>query len=341
MPPMFPTGTPSGRHQGVVAVSSYIVTARDLDEAIHAVSNVYCNHTVAPRGPVGSVNAELKVAQAGNHPIVYLRYSAPVIVDAGRFPNLLLMMTASAGAASVDQNHRTSAWRSGQTIPLSPGRDTTLSFDRAFAQTSLRVDIDRLESMCAHWLGHPLDRPITFALRPLSESFEPVWQDAMRMALTLTAEEREIPLNAVAALEEFLLSLILHSHPHNYTEELTGRLDATAPRLVKEAKQIFSERAESLTTVSDVAKELGVSLRSLQAGFRRSEQTTPFACLRKVRLEAARRILMQQPGEISVMEVALRLGFTHAGRFGADYKAAFGETPVTTLRRHRQRESAI
>jgi AraC-like DNA-binding protein len=318
-------------------VNSSLLSIKDLDEAIDVVGGVYCPHTIEPQGPASSVNVELKVTRAADQSIVYLRYSAPVVIDAGRFPNLLLMMSASSGAASVDQNHRKSLWRAGQTMPLSPGRDTVLSFDRAFAQTSLRVDIDRLERMCAAWLGHPLERPIAFDLQPMSDAFEAVWQDAVRMVCTLSSTGMNVPKSAAESLDEFLLSMILHRHRHNFSEELARPISAAAPRLVASAKQMFCERAESGTTVADVAKELRVSVRSLQAGFRGSDQTTPSAFLRKVRLEAAHRILAAATAATSVTDVALRLGFTHAGRFSADYAAAFGETPIATLRRCRQR----
>ncbi|SOE92627.1 transcriptional regulator, AraC family [Burkholderia sp. D7] len=317
--------------------SGNLVRITDLDEAIDVVGSVYCPHTVKPSGPARTVNVDLKVARAADQPVVYLQYSAPVVIDAGRFPNLLLMMSASSGAASVDQNGRKSSWRAGQTIPLSPGRDTVLRFDHAFAQTSLRVDVDRLERMCAAWLGHPLERPIAFDLRPLPDSFEAAWQDAVHLVRTLASTGIELRSCAAESLKEFLLSAILHAHPHNFSEELAHPVLAATPRLVASAKQMLRDRVESGTTVTEVAKDLGVSVRSLQAGFQKSDQTTPSFFLRKARLEAAHRILCAATVETSVTDVALRLGFTHTGRFSAHYRAAFGEAPIATLRRCRQR----
>jgi AraC-like DNA-binding protein len=317
-------------------VQTDIVRTGNLDEAIAAVGRVYCPHRVMPQGPVRSVDAELAVTRVGGQPIVYLRYSTPVTIDAGHFPDLLLMMSASSGAANAVQSRRACAWRAGQTMPLSPGRDTVLNFDRAFAQTSLRVEIGRLERMCARWLGHPLERSIQFQLQPFDPSFEKIWQDAMRMVSTLGAAGTLIPRGASDSLDEFLLSLILHGHPHNFSTELSRPFDAAAPRLVLAAEEMFRERAASGTTVTEVARDLGVSVRSLQLGFRQSRETTPSAFLRTLRLEAAHRALSAGANTQSVTDVALGIGFTHIGRFSAAYKAAFGETPVMTLRRSRQ-----
>ena len=307
-----------------------------LDEAISAIDQLYCAHHVRPKGPVRDVTAELEVIRAGGLPAVYMRYSTPVTVDAGCFPNLLLMISASSGAANVVQNRQSSSWRAGQTMPLSPGKDTILDFDREFAKTSLRVDVARLESMCARWLGHPLDRPIQFALQPFSETFEKVWQDTMRLALSFGSMSQGLPNGAAASLDDFLLSLILHGHPHNFSGELASPVRAATPRLVAAAEQLLRERAESRVTVPDIASELGVSVRSLQLGFRQSKQTTPSAYLRQLRLEAAHRALTEGAPSVSVTDVALESGFAHIGRFSAAYKAAFGEAPHMTLRRSRR-----
>lgn len=318
-------------------MASEIFRTRNLDEAISAVGRVYCPHSIEPQGPVRNVAAALGVVRGGGQSIVSLRYSTPVKVDAGRFPNLLLMMSAAEGAASAMQGRHTSQWRAGQTMPLSPGLDTVLSFDRDFAQHSLRVEIDRLEAMCARWLGHPLAAPLQFALHPFSPAFEGVWQDALRVATSLGSAGAFMPVAASDSLDEFLLSLLLHGHAHNYSDALIRPVDAATPRLVRAAEAMFRECATTGTTVSEVARDLGVSLRSLQLGFREARQTTPSAYLRKLRLDAAHSALGAGTTGASVTDVALATGFTHIGRFSAAYKAAFGETPVMTLRRGRQR----
>lgn len=317
-------------------MESDVMKTHSLDEAINAIGQLYCDHHVRPKGPVRRVTAELEVVHTGEQPAVYIRYSTPVTVDAWYFPNLLRIMSASSGAANVVQNHQSSSWRAGQTMPLSPGKDTILDFDRAFAQTSLRVDVSRLEAMCTRWLGHPLDGPIQFALQPSSETFEKAWQDTMRLVLSFGSMSQRLPNGAAASLDDFLLSLMLRGHPHNFSSELASPVRAATPRLVAAAEQLLRGRAESRVTVPDIASELGVSVRCLQLGFRESRQTTLSAFLRQVRLEAAHRAPTEATPSVSVTDVALQSGFAHMGRFNAAYKAAFSEPPHMTLRRSRR-----
>jgi AraC-like DNA-binding protein len=326
--------------EGVRAVSFPVerlsLRTRDIGEAIGAVGRIYCPHSIAPVGRVRNVDAALEVTRPGRQPIVYLRYSTPVVVDAGNFPNLLLMMTASTGAAEVDQNSRCGAWHAGQTMPLSAGLDTHLRFDRNFSQTSVRVDIDQLEQMCGRWLGHPLSRPIRFALHPFRTELERAWREAMHLAISAHGMGDALPGAASRSLDEFMLSLLIHGHPHNFSDELCRPPAPACRPVVLEAERIFRERATTGTTVSEVAMELGVSVRSLQAGFREARQTTPSAFLRRARLDAAHRAFRLADPTISVTDVALTLGFAHMGRFSAAYKAVYAETPVSTLRRGRR-----
>ncbi|MEM5389655.1 helix-turn-helix domain-containing protein [Paraburkholderia phymatum] len=313
------------------------MTIRDLDEAIDLVGRVYCPHRIEPSAPDRRVNTVFRVAGATEQAVVHLRYSAPVVVNAGRFPNLLLLMSASSGAARAEQNGNSISWRAGQTVPLSPGRETIFRFDHAFAQNSLRVNVEQLERTCASLLGYPLEKPIAFELCPLPNAFEAVWQDALRVLCTITSSGIALTPTAAESLDNFLLSTILHGHRHNFSEQLERPVPAATPRVVASAKQLFSERAESGTTVAAVARELGVSIRTLQNGFQKVDQTTPSAFLRRARLDAAHRILTSATEDTSVTDVALRLGFAHVGRFSADYRLAFGEPPAATLRRYRPR----
>ena len=86
-------------------------------------------------------------------------------------------------------------------------------------------------------------------------------------------------------------------------------------------------------TVSTIAAQLGVSLRGLEAGFRKWRHSTPTQFLRSVRLEAARAELLAPSEATTVTSVALANGFFHLARFSAYYKTAFGESPGHTLRR--------
>jgi len=120
-----------------------------------------------------------------------------------------------------------------------------------------------------------------------------------------------------------------------YGEEIRAGTPAPVPGLIRRAERYILENAGAPIAVSDVAAELGISLRSLQAGFRQWRSTTPNLFLRRVRLQLVRDELRQLGEHTTVQAVAVRHGFSNLGRFSAYYQAAFGEAPSATLHRGR------
>jgi hypothetical protein len=120
---------------------------------------------------------------------------------------------------------------------------------------------------------------------------------------------RGLPLAGAekVALDEYLLTLLLHHHPHNYSEELARTVPTLIPRAVRRAERFLIDNAGSPITVSDVAHHLGISLRSLQTSFRQWRETT-LSCV----LAAG-----------SIGACARQDGFSHLGRFSAPLSFGF------------------
>jgi AraC-like DNA-binding protein len=307
----------------------------DLDEAVDAVTRVYCPHSVRIRRGNGGLLSELNVQRAGALRIVDLKYSAPVHIDAS-FDDLLLLMSCTSGSAHVRQGRSETSWAEGQTVPLSPGLRAGLDFDADFAQRSLRVDLTSLDELCARRLGHRLDGAVRFALQPFSPELESRWQSAMNLASGYDAVGIQLPAYTSNAFNEFLLSLLLDLAPHNYVDELRKPGPLAAPRVVREAERLMRE-TNGLASVHDIAAAVAVSVRSLEAGFREWKHETSVAFMRRLRLEAARDQLSRPDVETTVTNVALKTGFLHVPRFAQYYRSAFNEHPSETLRQARKR----
>ena len=112
------------------------------------------------------------------------------------------------------------------------------------------------------------------------------------------------------------------------------RLPRTATGTVGRAVAFIEERASDDISVADIAAAAFVTIRAVQLAFRRYLGTTPMRYLRQVRLERAHgQLLSADPDRTSVTAVAADWRFTNASRFTACYRAAYGISPVQTLRR--------
>jgi AraC-like DNA-binding protein len=99
------------------------------------------------------------------------------------------------------------------------------------------------------------------------------------------------------------------------------------------AEELLAAQLRRPVSLAEVAASLDTSVRTLSRAFQKRRGMGPIAFLRRRRLEAARHdLLVAEPGERRVTEVALRYGFAHLGRFAVDYRRLFGESPSETLR---------
>jgi transcriptional regulator GlxA family with amidase domain len=118
-------------------------------------------------------------------------------------------------------------------------------------------------------------------------------------------------------------------------EMSTDQVDTstTKPAMLRQAIAFIHENAHRDITLSDIAAAVNVTPRSVQYTFRRHVGSTPLEYLRCLRLNRAHRELQAaDPSVDTVMAIAGRWGFGHAGRFSSMYKRRFGTSPSSTLR---------
>jgi AraC-like DNA-binding protein len=138
---------------------------------------------------------------------------------------------------------------------------------------------------------------------------------------------------AKAQFAEFLLNDLLLQHPSNVSRQLIRKTPSAGLLTVKRAEALLSARYNEPLRLGQVATELGVSLRSLHRSFSLHRDYTAQQYLHKVRLEAVRNALTSADHGLNVSSAASAHGFTHLGRFPADYARYFGELPSETLSR--------
>jgi AraC-like DNA-binding protein len=105
------------------------------------------------------------------------------------------------------------------------------------------------------------------------------------------------------------------------------------PRSVRRALDLMQTAALRDIGVAELAAAAGLSSRALQRQFRTFLGKTPLEVLHDFRFENARRQLLHGAPGMKVMDVAVRCGFPHVGRFSIEYQRRYGETPSRTLRR--------
>lgn len=101
---------------------------------------------------------------------------------------------------------------------------------------------------------------------------------------------------------------------------------ARARRHALAAREIMLADPAQPPRIEQVARQVGLSQRRLNEVFREVFGASPLQCLVRWRLDLARQWL--QAGELSVKQVAHRLGYAHASNFTLAFTRRFGHPPT-------------
>ncbi|MCZ2824231.1 MULTISPECIES: AraC family transcriptional regulator [unclassified Modestobacter] len=194
----------------------------------------------------------------------------------------------------------------------------------------LKLSRGLVERELSALLGHPAAGPVRFS--PAFDLRGPAGRSWLAMVQFLLDElDRPGVFDTPAVRDSYLRSLVtglLSSQPHNWSEALRSGGAPLRPRTVRRAQEFIKDHFAEPLTVTDVARATGSSVRRLQESFSAHLDVSPMGYLRDVRLDVTRARLTA--GGISVTEAAQQCGFTHLGRFSAAYRARFGELPSAT-----------
>ena len=277
---------------------------------------------------------ELDIAFVGD------RLAATLAIAGSGLPDYCLTVVHRGGLTCTGVS-RSAHEIGGQTGLIYRGRPgTTLAAAGNHERLAIWIPEASLRQRLAALLGEPVTGDISF--QPVFDWTAPPVQSLWRLVRLLT-EELSSPQSFILTTEtagrsftDVLLYTLLRSIPHSHSERLEGPAPVLLPRMLRQAEAYIRQHAEEQISLHEVAGAAGCSVRSLQLAFRQFRNTTPLLAIRQARLEAARKALRAGEGAATVTEVALRFGFTNAGRFTRFYRAAFGQGPNELLRHDHQ-----
>ena len=101
-------------------------------------------------------------------------------------------------------------------------------------------------------------------------------------------------------------------------------------RIVRQALDLIHFRLSEPPSILELCEATGASRRTLFYAFYDLLDLSPRAYFKKVRLQAARRMIIDNRDQRCIQRVARQFGFVHEGQFSIDYSTAFGEMPTKT-----------
>lgn len=222
-------------------------------------------------------------------------------------------------------------------LVTSPGAALTMHFDDDSPQLLIRIEEPALLEYLTRLRGRRLSRPLVFHPEfNLASDVAVRWHAAVQLLHTEVYHAGSLVQrgHGISGIEELLMNSLLYIQPSNYHEEFIRPVTDSGRKVVQEAiKYIEANLAEPINMES-IARNVHMSIRSIQQGFREELGMSPMTYVRDRRLERVHAELADaMPGDgVTVTDVATRWGFNHLGSFAVEYRKRWGMSPSETLR---------
>lgn len=309
----------------------------DLDEAREHVAKVFCPHKLSVMRAGEKVNVRMDYLPVGGISLTRLNYGTTVDVDPGLLERFFVVHFPLSGVSLVSCGKETVISTPQVANVVTPTQPMRLQIRNGCDLLILKIDRRLMERTCTQHLGYELSHPVEFspAIRLESSACQSLSR-LIEMLVAAASEETgmiDSPLYR-SNFEQLATTTLLYCQPNSYSDELRRPARPIAPFYIKRAEEYIQANADRPITVGELAEHVGVSTRSLYAGFQRFRGSSPKAILKSIRLERVRKDLLEaSERRWTVTEVAMRWGFGHMSQFSADYKRRFGITPSETMQR--------
>jgi AraC-like DNA-binding protein len=307
----------------------------DRDEAETIVEDLYLpNRLELGEGP-GALGMDLAGLRLAALTVGQLSYGREVRLRTADAQNVHVNITLCGRVRSRSGHGHPVVTGPGDVLVFPPNEPADISWAANARQLCLMIPQPALEAALEKLLGRPLRGRLTFDFAAgLTSPLGRRWRTLLDLLVDELEEPTDIGRHPVVGrhLEQLVVDGLLLGGRHNYTDAIAGDRPATIGSAIRRAVELIEDRPCEAWTPINLAAEVHLSVRALQKGFRRDLATTPMTYLRQVRLRRAREALLAAHRDATTVNaVAISLGIFHMGRFAADYRKAFGETPSDTL----------
>lgn len=327
----------AGRFDDTAPLNTFHFVSADLDDARSVLNRFY--YPIAVGAPEGVENFRLRteLLQLESLTVGRLQFGGTVTLVASEMDAYHITVPMTGRVQTRQGGNRVIAEPARTAAVFRPGTPVHTLHEPDTIEMDVKIDREALEAELAGLLGRDIRRPIDLA--PILDMSRGAGRSWSRLIHLLREEYDHLdgllhqPLIAEHLRHSVFTGLLL-SVPHRYLDELISPAQIGPPRAVRRAIDAIRDEPERPFSVGELAGIAGISVRSLQEGFRRHVGMSPMAYLQQVRLEHAHETLCREdPSRVTVAAVAHRWGFAHLGRFARVYRSRYGRSPSDTLRR--------
>ena len=307
-----------------------------LDEARSEVARVFCPHSLTTTNREEKLKTVHNRITLGDVTLNYLDYGAEVRITPGELNSFYLVQIPLNGSAEISCGKEMILSDVNMASIPNPLEKLDMVWHSGNPQLMVYINRATLEKRLEDLIGREIHVPVRFELgMDLTTQNAKSWRNLID---TLVSDVDNGGLTMHAGIrdqfQDLIITGLLLSQKHNYSESIGTSIEPITSRSVRLAMAACEANPQDPLTVTDMAHFAGVSIRSLQDGFKKYVGMSPTDYLRNVRINRVREELLAERGfDSSIADIAFTWGFTHLGRFAKLYHERFGELPSETIRK--------
>lgn len=261
-----------------------LVRSRDIEDVRAALARVYTKPALVPTPGVEHLNAALNSCRLGRVTLAYSTYGSDVGLE---YPptDLCVQLFPIRGTAQMVCGRISDVLTPGASAVVCDGAPYTMKYGADYEHLVLRISSRLLTEKLVALTGATIKEPLR--MDPQRSSKRPaalmLQRYLPRLVDTLSEAHPPFPDWWIAQTEEFLVTLFLCAHRHNYSHLLEEPALDVAPGQIRQAEEYMEANAPRVVTLEELAEITGVSAFSLYSAFKKHRGYSPFEFLSRVR----------------------------------------------------------
>ena len=272
--------------------------------------------------------ASLSFGEFAGFGLSKISYGNPVRVKTPALDDIYHFQVVTRGECRWRQGNENLQVRCGQALMINPDEAIDLEYSQECVKVIIKVPAALMKSAYSS-SAYPTKQPVRFDRTPVNMRLCPSLTNLLEAVFSEFEESDDKNFGPISlSYRDIILKKLLNVFPNNLS--VLDNVQPISPSMKRIILYIEEHVKEDigLETLSQVSS---MSVRSIYNAFSRTFSTTPKSYVKSVKLKRLRRDLLQRRCR-NITEGALDYGFSHLGRFSADYRKLFGELPSDTMR---------
>lgn len=316
---------------------SRVFRSQNPDEIVDYVGKALAPHRMDTRNP-DAMRAKLTTFDIAQVQIVDIEYGTDVWIDPGELESGYLVHAAMSGVGQMRSGRDETAVSPENLYVTSPGKPFNCRMTPECRHLTVKISNAAFEDYLTRVLNIATTRPLVFYPgHEGSRELPAVWRNMLNHIMNQIELAPALMTN-VHTQKQYsmvLIDMLLTNYCNSYSDQIALYGNDISPWYVRRARDAIHASLEDMISISDLAQQVGVSVRSLQNGFRQFIGLTPVEYVRRHRLEKLHYALMHDGNNRSVTELMLESGIVNFGRYAQYYRQQYGCRPSDTLRSRR------